>query len=65
MASAPSAADSVGVAQPADMATMTMTKIATSGVTYTSSGRQRSQPTTRLLLEGRRQAGLSQQRMTM
>ena len=44
VASTPSAADSVGVAQPADIATMTRMKISTSGVTLTSSGPQRAQP---------------------
>ena len=42
--SAPIAADSVGVAQPADMEATTMTKIETSGTTYWKKGRNFSQP---------------------
>src|SRR2546427_11831091 len=42
--SAPIAADSVGVAQPADMEATTTTKIETSGTTYWMNGRSFSQP---------------------
>src|ERR1700682_1343477 len=42
--SAPSAADSVGVAQPADIEATTTTKIDTSGSTYWKNGRSFSQP---------------------
>src|SRR5215468_1799076 len=40
VAMAPSAADSVGVASPPDIAPTTTVKISTSGTTYTSSNRQ-------------------------
>src|SRR6185503_12110859 len=42
--SAPIAADSVGVAQPADIDATTTTKIDTSGSTYWKNGRSFSQP---------------------
>src|SRR6266851_10150796 len=42
--SAPIAADSVGVAQPADIEATTTTKIETSGTTYCTNGRSFSQP---------------------
>ena len=41
VAKAPIAADSVGVAQPADIDATTMTKIDTSGTTYSTNGRKR------------------------
>jgi hypothetical protein len=41
---APIAADSVGVAQPADIEATTTTKIDTSGITYCTNGRSFSQP---------------------
>ena len=44
VAKAPIAADSVGVAQPADIDTTTMTKIDTSGTTYWTKGSSRLQP---------------------
>ena len=44
VAKAPIAADSVGVAQPADIDATTMTKIDTSGTTYSTNGRKRLQP---------------------
>src|SRR3954471_20518911 len=44
VAKAPIAADSVGVAQPADIEITTMTKIETSGITYCTKGRRRAQP---------------------
>ncbi len=44
MNSAPIAADSVGVAHPADIEATTTTKIETSGNTYCTSGRSLSQP---------------------
>jgi hypothetical protein len=44
VAKAPIAADSVGVAQPADIDATTTTKIDTSGTTYCTNGRSRCQP---------------------
>ena len=60
ISAAPTAADSVGVAQPADMATMTSAKIITSGVTLISSGPQRAQPTVGSGSDGGASAGLRQ-----
>ena len=44
VANAPIAADSVGVAQPADIEPTTTPKIETSGSTYCTNGLQRAQP---------------------
>ena len=58
VAKAPIAADSVGVAQPADIDATTMTKIDTSGTTYCTNGRKRLPAVVALERRGRRELGL-------
>ena len=65
MATAPTAADSVGVAQPADMARTTTPKMSSSGSTYATSGHQRAQPVTGSPSKGGASAGSSEVRVTM
>ena len=55
VATAPMAADSVGVAQPAAMARITTTKMMTSGITYTTSGPPADPAADRRVLEGGRE----------
>jgi len=59
------AADSVGVAQPADMEATTTTKIETSGTTYWMKGRSFSQPRYSVKLAGGRDERIIFTRTTM
>src|SRR3989304_3300033 len=62
---APIAADSVGVAQPADIEATTMTKIEISGSTYWNRGRSFSQPVYSVNWVGGASAGSSLTRTMM
>src|SRR6185503_4710777 len=62
---APIAADSVGVAQPADMDATTTTKIDTSGITYCTNGRSFCQPRYSVKPDAGASDGLSITRPTM
>src|SRR3954469_2508656 len=65
VAKAPIAADSVGVAQPADMEITTMVKIDTSGSTYFRNGTKRAQPWYSASGEGGASSGESMTRPMM
>ena len=65
VASAPSAADSVGVAKPPDMAPTTTAKMPISGITYSTSSRQASQPVCGAIGVGGARLGVSFARTMM
>src|SRR3954463_14928730 len=65
VAKAPIAADSVGVAQPADIEITTMTKIETRGTTYCTKGSRRAQPWYRVSAVVGASAGVRLTRTTM
>ena len=65
VARAPIAADSVGVAHPADIEATTMAKIDTSGRTYCTKGRSFSQPWYSTSCEGGASLGSSFTRTMM